>query len=149
MKPGKKLAVVFLTAVLSVAAFALSSCDNETEVGAVLVESNQSLVVIQATATGGSVEDAIKKFKNEGDLDYDGTTDEYGLYVASVNGYTVTGNEYWAVYTSLGEYNGVAYSDLSWGSYEYDGVNCASASYGVTYLPLVEGEIYILAISTY
>ena len=151
-----------LLAIFLVVTFTFTACSDNTDnisggddsaqssVAAVL-EGSDKLVVIEAAATGGSLEEAMSALKEAGKLTYDGSEGEYGFYINSVNGYTpnAENNEYWAVYTTLGEYDGVEYSTADYGTYDYDGKTLASASYGISGLPLVEGEIYVLVIETY
>ena len=150
MKNTHKIATLFVAAIMAFAGLIFSACtDNGTDV--TLLESGETLVVIQAKTTNGSLQDAMAKFKEEGKLTYEGTESEYGFYLTSINGYTpdASKNEFWAVYTTLGEYEGVSYSSAEYGTYNYKGNSCASASYGISGLPIVEGYLYILTISTY
>ena len=139
---------VFLSALL-IAFAAFAGCTKDSIKGAKLIEKGERLVVIEATETGGSLEDALAKFKEEKLLDYESAMGDYGLYVKKLNGYTLENNEFVAIYTSLSEYDGIAYSNTDWGTYEYNGKTYDSATYGASGLPLIKGEIYILAISTY
>ncbi len=150
MKNTQKLAALFVAAIAAFAGFILPACtDNDADV--TLLESSETLVVIRAEATSGSMQDAIAKLKEAGQITYEGSESEYGFYITSVNGYTpdASKNEFWAVYTTLGEYEGVSYSSAEYGTYNYKGTSCASASYGISGLPMVEGYLYILTISTY
>ena len=140
----------FIVATITAFAAVLSACGGN-DADATLLESSETRVVIQANITSGSMQDAMAKFKEEGKLTYEGSESEYGFYLTSVNGYTpdASKNEFWAVYTTLGEYGGVTYSSAEYGTYDYQGTSCASASYGISGLPMVEGYLYILTISTY
>ncbi len=148
MKNTHKLAAFFAAALAAFAGFVFSAC-TDNDVHATLLESSETLVVIQADATGGSMQDAMAKLKEAGQITYEGSESEYGFYITSVNGYTpdASKNEFWAVYTTLGEYEGVTYSSAEY-TYNYKGTSCASASYGISGLPMVEGYLYILTIST-
>lgn len=151
-----------LLAIFLVVTFTFTACSDNTDnisggddsaqssVAAVL-EGSDKLVVIEASSTGGSLEEAMSALKEAGKLTYDGSEGEYGFYINSVNGYTpnAESNEYWAVYTTLGEYEGVEYSTADYGTYDYDGKTLASASYGISGLPLVKGEIYVLVVESY
>lgn len=108
-------------------------------------------VVIKANTTDGSLEDALNALKDSNALDFTGSQSEYGLYIESVNGRTADAdkNEYWAVYTTLTEIDGVSYSSAEYGTYDYDGTECASASFGASGLPMVEGNLYALVLATY
>ena len=150
MKHTLRFATFIVATITAFAGFVLSACGNN-DADATLLESSETLVVIQASTTNGSMQDAMAKFKEEGKLTYEGSESEYGFYLTSVNGYTpdASKNEFWAVYTTLGEYGGVTYSSAEYGTYDYQGTPCASASYGISGLPMVEGYLYILTISTY
>ena len=143
----------FLLAIFLVVTFTFTACANDTEspIGAAVLEGSDKLAVIEASATGGSLEDAMSALKDAGKLTYEGSEGEYGFYLTSVNGYTpdADNNEYWAVYTTLGEYDGVEYSNSEYGTYDYNGKTLSSASYGVSGLPLVEGELYVLVVEAY
>lgn len=108
-------------------------------------------VVIKANTTEGSLEDALNALKDSNALDFTGSQSEYGLYIESVNGKTADAdkNEYWAVYTTLTEIDGVSYSSAEYGTYDYDGTECASASFGASGLPMVEGNLYAVVLATY
>lgn len=150
MKHTLRFAALIVATITAFAGFVLSACGSN-DADATLLESSETLVVIQANTTNGSMQDAMAKFKEEGKLTYEGSESEYGFYLTSVNGYTpdASKNEFWAVYTTLGEYGGVTYSSAEYGTYDYQGTPCASASYGISGLPMVEGYLYILTISTY
>ena len=151
MKNIQRLAAFLASAIAVFAVAALSACSASNDADATLLESGETLVVIRADATSGSMQDAMSKFKEEGKLNYEGSEGDYGFYITSVNGYTpdASKNEFWAVYTTLGEYGGVTYSSAEYGTYDYKGTACASASYGISGLPMVKGHLYILTISTY
>ena len=141
-----------ILAIFSAVIFTLTACRGaDAPSAASVLESSDKLAVIQASSTGGSLEEAMSALKEAGALTYEGSEGDYGFYLTSVNGYTpdAENNEYWAIYTTLGEYGGVEYSNSEYGTYEYDGKTCAGASYGISGIPLVEGEIYVLAIAAY
>ena len=149
----KKLLINFAIAVIAIVTIAAAAgcADGKTEVKATLLASEEKLIVIRADENGGSFEDALNSFKDDGKLTYLSTESEYGSFISAINGYTPDGskNEFCAVYTSLTTYNGVTYSSTEYGSYEYNGKTLGSASYGVSGLPLVAGELYVITISTY
>lgn len=128
-----------------------STQPTDQSLAAAVLEASGKLAVIEASATRGSLEEAMTVLKEAGELTYEGSDSEYGFYLTSVNGYTpdADSNEYWAVYTTLGEYDGVEYSNSEYGTYDYGGKTLASASYGVSGLPLVEGELYVLVVESY
>lgn len=117
-----------------------------------LYESSQTQVLVRVMETedGKSMYDALVALQADGRLTFDGSESTYGFYITSVNGVAATNENYWAVYTTLGTYEGVSYSDATWGTIEHSDAlgntyTLASASYGVSGLPLVEGELYALA----
>lgn len=111
-----------------------------------LVANDETCVVIAAdkSDTDRSLYDALAFFATSGEITMDGSESEYGFYLTSLNGREATDEYYWAVYTTLGILDGVEYSNAAWGTWEYGGETLASASYGVSGLPLVEGELYAL-----
>lgn len=111
-----------------------------------LVANDETCVVIAAdkSDTDRSLYDALAFFATSGEITMDGSESEYGFYLTSLNGRAATDEYYWAVYTTLGTLDGVEYSNAAWGTWEYGGETLASASYGVSGLPLVEGELYAL-----
>ncbi len=150
MKKFRWFATLICVAVLALASVSLFGC-GETVDGVKLVESKEKVVVIQATRTQGSLLDALNALKDAEELKFETTGSGEMTMIVSVDGYAPDSakNEFWAIYTSLTELDGVSYSNEEYGTYEYDGKNYNSASYGCTGLPLVAGETYILAISTY
>lgn len=111
-----------------------------------LVANDETCVVIAAdkSNTDRSLYDALAFFATSGEITMDGSESEYGFYLTSLNGREATDEYYWAVYTTLGILDGVEYSNAAWGTWDYGGETLASASYGVSGLPLVEGELYAL-----
>ena len=151
MKTTKFTSIILALFFVVTLTFTACSGDSAAAGGAVVLEGSDKLVVIEANATGGSLEEAMSALKEAGELTYEGSESEYGFYLTSVNGYTpdAENNEYWAVYTTLGEYEGVEYSNSEYGTYDYNGKSCTSASYGISGLPMVEKEIYVLVVESY
>ena len=151
MKHRRPFAAFLCLVTAIIAAFALSACAKKSEVKATLLDSGEKSVVISADKTSGTLADALKLFKDENKLTYSFAEGQYGEFITQVNGYMCDSskNEFWAIYTSLTEYGGVTYSTTDYGTYEYEGKTLGSASYGASGLPLVEGEIYVLAVATY
>ena len=115
-------------------------------------ESDQTRVLLRVMETedNKSMYDALVALQEDGRLTFDGSESTYGFYITSVNGVAATSDNYWGVYTTLGMYEGVSYSDATWGTIEYSDTlgntyTLASASYGASGLPLVRGEWYALA----
>ena len=151
MKTTKFTSIIL--AIFFVITLTFTACAGDTAAlsDAVVIEGSDNFVIIKANSTGGSLEEAMSSLKEEGFLTYESSNGEYGSYLISVNGYVPdeAANEYWAIYTTLGEYEGVEYSNSEYGTYDYDGKTCASASYGISGLPMVNGEIYVLAVESY
>lgn len=149
----KKLKIfALILSLLLLVTFTLTACGDETyEIGARVIETSENSVVIEATATLGSLWDALEYLSGEGELTFDGSDSEYGFYITSLNGRKadVSLNEYWAIYTTLWEYDGVEYSNPDYGEYYFMLTPCASASYGVSGLPMVEGELYVIVLESW
>ena len=128
----------------------LCGCGADTA-GAKVVESSEKLLVIEAAEDGGSLEDALNALADAGEITIVSSESEYGAFITSVNGREADAaeNEYWAIYTTLGELDGVAYSSSEYGTFEYAGKTLSSASYGASGLPMAKGELYILALESY
>ncbi len=111
-----------------------------------LLVSDGTRVVVRANAGDGtqSLYSVLEAMQKENKLTFAGSESEYGYYITSVNGVEATDDHYWAVYTTLGTLDGTSYSDAQWGAWEYEGNTLASASYGVSGLPMIEGEYYAL-----
>lgn len=150
MKQFKGLIAAAAASAVLVCGALFSACAQDTSIGAAKAEvlaSDTKQVVIEVTEgdTSKSLYDALTVFQEEEKLTFSGSESEYGYYITSVNGVAAADDHYWAVYTTLGTLDGASYSDAQWGTFEYEGKTLASASYGVSGLPLVEGEYYALA----
>ena len=142
---------IFVAASLSLTMLLFAACGGEKGKAAVK-ESGRQLLVLEGVKSGGSVADALESLKKDGALTYGGTVDGLGgVFITSVNGYTADSenHEFWAIFTTLEEYEGVFYSSTEFGTYEYGGVTLGSAYYGVSGLPLVQGELYVFTIMTW
>lgn len=129
--------------------FAAGCAGASADVGAAeveLLESDGARVVLFVREGDGekSLYNALAAFNEKGEIALGGSESEFGFYITSVNGVAETDDHYWAVYTSLGECDGTSYSDAAWGTYEYEGHLLASASLGVSGLPLEEGAYFAL-----
>ena len=67
MKHTLRFATFIVATITAFAGFVLSACGNN-DADATLLESSETLVVIQANTTNGSMQDAMAKFKEEGKL---------------------------------------------------------------------------------
>lgn len=147
----KHMRIFFVVGALAAALMcgALIGCAQAADKGDAefrLVANDETCVVIAAdkSDTDRSLYDALAFFATSGEISMDGSESEYGFYLTSLNGREATDEYYWAVYTTLGILDGVEYSNAAWGTWEYGGETLASASYGVSGLPLIEGELYAL-----
>ncbi len=139
----KKLTGAALTlALLCMGAFA--GCAPMADIGGAQAElrrNDETHVVIEVTAGDEkkSLYDALAVFAQQGDITLEGSGGAGDFFVTSVNGTQADTGNFWAVYTSL-----EAYSDATWGTWEYAGETLASARFGVSLLPLEEGAVYAL-----
>lgn len=146
MKSLKFLGIIFA---IITAALVLVSCGG-AEASAEIVSSSDSAVVISVNETSGSLEDVLESLKADGKIDYSASEGEYGIYIESVNGRAADpSSEYWAIYTSLSELDGVIYSSADFGTYDFEGKTLCSASYGASGLIAVEGELYALVLESW
>lgn len=153
MKDFLRKAAFLCVAVTLLVCSLFAGCGQTDRAEAELLKSDETAVCIRATRTdlNKSVFDGLKQLMEEGKLTFTYSMGDYGAYILTVNGKEPdpSENEFWAVYTSLGEYEGVVYSNSEYGSAEYEGRTLNSASFGVSGLPLVEGEIYLIEIGRY
>lgn len=97
-----------------------------------------------------SVKDYIDALAGDGKIDVEGYESTYGYYITSVNGVSESTDESgtsgysWMLYTDFTEEDGVTYADPAYGTFEHGDKTLASASYGVSQLPCVEGYTYAL-----
>lgn len=145
----KRLRQIGAAAAALVSVLPFAACAHTADLGAAKVEllmNDATRVVLSVTAgdRAHSLYDALALFAERGVIRMEGSHSEYGFFVTSVNGKDADESNYWAVYTTLTELDGVSYSDASFGTWEYEGRVLASASYGVSGLPLEEGELYAL-----
>ena len=146
----KKLSILSILLVLVFALCTFAACSRGIAEVTVLKSEGEVLVIrAEETKTDVSFGDVLLDLKESGKIEFEATTGDYGLFITSVNGRTATGNEFWAVYTTLSKYEGVEYSNTDYGTYTYGDTVCPSASVGVDGLPMVEGYLYILALETF
>ena len=111
-----------------------------------LLANDETCVVIRVTEgdASKSLYDMLVVFDEAGDIAIGGSDSEYEYYLTSLNGTEADNEHYWAVYTTLGELDGVSYSNAEYGTWEYEGETLASASYGVSGLPLAEDALFAI-----
>ena len=104
-------------------------------------DENTVVMTVLSAEEGATLKDVMTVLKEEGELTFvdDGT----GMIV-SVNERGVSGNEFWGIYTSAKDY-----SNTAWGTTEYDGETLGSAMFGYVALPALEGEFYVLELTTW
>lgn len=139
-----------LFTLLTILLFILCSCGASTASGSI-ESSSAGAVVIKAGETSGSLYDLMVNLQDAGELEFSGSESDYGFFVESVNGEKAesSDNQFWAVYTTLSELDGVSYSSADFGTYDFNGITLFSASYGVSGLPAVKGELYALILESY
>ncbi|MCH5147126.1 MAG: hypothetical protein J1F61_03855 [Clostridiales bacterium] len=141
----KKLSIVSILLVLILALCAFAACGKGTAKVTVL-ENEEELLVIRADETKEdvSLENVLQNLKKSGKIQYEISDG----FVTSVNGHLPAADEFWGLYTTLTEYKGVTYAGTYPGSYTYGETVCVSADYGVNGLPMIEGHLYILKITS-
>lgn len=171
MKKNKKLLTLPLAATLAVtAAFAFAACtvvnsasgggssNSASDSAAPAVdykvsESNREIVVFTVTGDVMTLTDATSMYDYMVALQESGkvTFEIKDGMITKVNG-VENPSDYsscWMIYTDLGEYEGVSYSNREWGTYTYGENTYNSAAYGVTAMPAIEGYTYILHYDTF
>lgn len=154
----RKLGLIVAAVSLAASLSAFAAC-NKTEGGNSVGGGVSALAVFTASSTvieftdTTSVKDYLDALAEKGEISFTGEESTYGFYITSVYGieeqinYTDTGSSgySWMVYTDYikGE-DGVQYANPEYGVFYYNGKELASASYGVSYLPCVEGYTYAL-----
>ena len=149
MKRMKRAIALLFCCAAACGGISLAACAEKDGAGlgaaeAALLESTSGYVVIEVREGDltKSLYDALLHFQDRGELTIGGREDAFGFYLTSVNGVEATDKYYWGVYTTLGTLDGTEYSNAEYGTYEYGGQTLASASYGVSGLPLADGELY-------
>lgn len=159
----RKLVATLAAAAVALSLAAFAACtepeDNNLTVGngESSIDFNVSLVFVASSdiveiTENTSLKDYLDALVVAGDITYEGYESTYGYYITSVNGIaeqvstTGTGSSgySWMVYTDFTEEDGVTYADPAYGTYDYNGTELASASYGISALPCVEGYTYAL-----
>ncbi len=142
MKVTKKILLTVLALALVVASvMGMVACNQEepdksTEV-VITVDSE-----VMADVEGKFLIDYMNAMKEKNLLEFEGSEGTYGLYIESVNGRKADSTvEFWAIYTDDAENSSEAY-----GVYEVNGKKCASASLGVSSLPLKADATYVLVL---
>lgn len=144
----KKLSILSILLVLLFALSAFAACAKGTAKVTVL-ENKEEILVIRADETKEdvSLEAVLNNLKESGEIKCEISDG----FITSVNGRIADSSigEYWFIYTSLTTYKEVSYSDMTWGTYTYNGTDYSSATVGVDGLPMIEGNLYILALGTF
>ena len=158
----KKLLALLFALVSTVSVFAFAGCDGDDNSAKQLDKQYVNLTVEEVVFTATdevltldnstSMKDYMDALASAGQLVFDGENSEYGYYLTSIYGrgsktVEATMNSYkgfdWAIYTTLSTLDGVNYADTS-ATYAYGNITLYKSSYGISYLPCVEGETYAL-----
>ena len=140
MNTTKKVLLVVLALAISVASvLGLMACKQ----GEAIPETEIILTVdssVMADIDGKSLADYMAALKEKNKLSYEGSVEEWGLYVQTINGRTIDPKtEYWALYTDDADFSNEAY-----GTYKAtNGKTYAMAGVGASSLMLKEGKTYI------
>ncbi len=139
MKSKKNLSKLLTLFLILTILFTFTACQSKVDDG--IVED----VVITVSAEeysvqGKTLKDYMDYLVGEGKLTY--LMD--GSLLSTVNGTSNTANSYWMIYTDDEEN-----SDTTWGTIEKNGKVYASATSGITSLPIKDGCTYILTYQTF
>ncbi len=130
----KKTLVLILTVVLIVGLFTIVACDkNEKEV-VIQIDKKYEL------STGDKLIDYMGYLEERNKLDYD----EKNGMIVSINDIENSTNSYWMLYTDDPDN-----SNGTWGTYEYNGKNYASAKAGASELVISYDYTYIWVYQTF
>lgn len=143
------LAAVFCGAAILCGGLLTGCTGGDASVGnaaVTLAENDETHIVIEVGAgdAGKSVYDALCALRDDGQISFDGSGGAGDFYLTSLNGKAADESHFWAVYTSVGTVDGVAYSDAGWGTYDFDGTTLASAAWGVSLLPLFDDACFAI-----
>lgn len=160
----KKISALLLTLCAALCVFAFAACsDGDTENGntdntqtadTTVITTDTSVIFtvdgdFYTLSDSTSVYDYLSALQTAGKLTFVSTTSSYGEYITTINGteevtsYTDAGSSgtSWTLYTTLTTLDGVTYSS-DYSTYTYESTTLYSSSYGVSYLPAVDGETY-------
>ena len=155
--------LILTIAACAVAAVTLSGCNfkepatPEVGGGGAAVDFSASAVFTASSdvlelSKDTSVKDYLDALAGDGAIVIEGYTGDYGYYVTSVNGLaesssvteSVSSGYSWMLYSDFMQEDGTVYADPEYGTFEYGEKTLASASYGISYMPCVEGYTYAL-----
>ncbi len=88
--------------------------------------------------------DALLLLEEHGYLDFEVQRSQLGHYLLSVNGVTAQDGHFWALYTTIVEWNGFTYSTVEYTPFECNGVVLYSSTVGLSSLPIIDGQYYAL-----
>lgn len=149
MNKFKAIAAAFCAAAVFCCGLLAGCAGRGTGVGnaeAELAENDGTHIVVTVGAGDAekSLYDALCALRDDGLITFDGSGGAESFYLTSLNGKAADETHFWAVYTSVGTVDGVAYSNAEWGTYDFGGETLASAAFGVSLLPLMEGACFAI-----
>ena len=109
----------------------------------VVVDGDYVVITAENVEDGATMYEYMLDLQEKGELTFETVDGGYGEYIVSVNGVANDNNSYWMVYTS-DESNASMEHPA-----EYKGVQYGQAVLGISSLPVVEGETYILYYQTF
>ena len=138
----KIVSFISILATVILCAFCLSSCGGSDAVKAKVVESNQTLLVIEIEDTDGkaTLRNAMDALKKEKEISFE--ADSTGMII-SINGQANGGNSYWMLYTSDKET-----SDPNF-TYTYGDRTFDFALLGAQTLIVAKGATYVWTYQTF
>ena len=131
----KKLLSLTLTLIALV--FCFAGCNKDVK--PVVFTADSSVMTITEETT---LYDYMTALKEQGKLDFTAEDGSYGKFLSSVNGVSngVGNNPCWMIYSDDEQY-----TNNEWGQTEIDGKVYASATLGISDLPVKEGATYVLS----
>ncbi len=131
----KKLISLLCGLIMLVCASALVGCNDlkNDYVNVIIVDINN-------VEEGGTLKDYMDYLKEECDFKYE---IKNGM-VTSIDGLKARGTKYWMLYT-----NDMENANEAWGTYDYEGEICYSATVGAEDLVVKDGFIYVWLLQAY
>ena len=144
----KKLTKIVVVIMIMVCALSMLACSGtEGKVTLIVVGDDTNTYELNTTGKNlSTLQDLMDYLSQNEDFSYIAS----GSFLTSVNGREAdaSSNEFWAIYTDL-KIGDLPYYDSTWGTIEVNGVNYASASKGITELPLNKDTVYVLSLSSW
>lgn len=152
----KRFLILATAAFVAAALIAITGCARPVKV--TVIDENTGIIIvpdgkISEIDEGTSFADYLTALKARGDIDFEATQSDYGLYITSINGTANVDNAdntgcFWAFYIDFTEIDGVIYG-TDYALCEYEGKTLYSSSYGVSGTPCLDGHTYAFVYEPY